>query len=647
MITRRIGAFLRGKATPFSVVTGALGGAWLGFAPGALEAPGWIAALVLALLVVNANLALAGLALCAGRIASWILAPVSFEVGRLLLDGPTSELFRAFINAPVLAFFGFDRYLTAGGLVVGGAFGALLGLASASALTAFRKRLASLDEGSPQWVAFCGRRWVRVARFLLVGGAKGQRTWAELAQRRLGNPVRIPGLVAAVLLVGAGFAFAERLAIPLVTQRVRSGLERANGATVELDAVTLDLAAGRLVLEGLALVDPQALDRDLLRARRLEADVDVAGLLRGRLGLERIVVRDAHSGALRATPGERIARAAGARPTSGAEPGPGSGSDDEPLLDERSLDELLRDAEHWKVRLAGLRGWTERFAKTDDPRAGDRERGVETLRERAERLARSSGRAVARAEHLVEETPAFWIGELRIEGLAASWLPGEVLDLHAANLSTHPWLVAGSPRIELAARSGRFELALGLDATAADPSANRIAFVYRELSVDALLAGLELIDRPPFAGGTVTFALDGEFGAGGGAFGSLDLPLDLTLRGTTLRMPGASPLPLDELTLTFGVRGALDSPRFTFDEQGLAQRLVAAGAGRLVVALGARAQREVSAWEARASDELVEAAGKLGAQAELELRDHAVEELGERVGVEPKALFGRFFGGRE
>ncbi|MCB9870773.1 MAG: hypothetical protein H6837_13025 [Planctomycetes bacterium] len=48
------------------------------------------------------------------------------------------------------------------------------------------------------------------------------------------------------------------------------GLERSNGATVDLGGLQLDLGAGRVTLDALAMADASALDRDLLRADKLE-----------------------------------------------------------------------------------------------------------------------------------------------------------------------------------------------------------------------------------------------------------------------------------------------------------------------------------------------------------------------------------------
>ena len=126
IITRKIGAILRGKATPFQLAAGCALGAALGFVPGFSTAPGLTVALVFLLVLINANLFLAAMVGMAAKLASWALLPVSFAIGRLLLDGPLSGLFQSVVNTPVLALLGVENYATTGGFVLGLLFGGII-----------------------------------------------------------------------------------------------------------------------------------------------------------------------------------------------------------------------------------------------------------------------------------------------------------------------------------------------------------------------------------------------------------------------------------------------------------------------------------------------------------------------------------------
>ena len=81
-MVRTIGKLLRGKATPFQLFSACVLGAMLGFMPGYSQAPGLVIALGLALVILNANLALAAIIGAAAKLLSLALMPVSFACGQ-------------------------------------------------------------------------------------------------------------------------------------------------------------------------------------------------------------------------------------------------------------------------------------------------------------------------------------------------------------------------------------------------------------------------------------------------------------------------------------------------------------------------------------------------------------------------------------
>ncbi len=117
MITRKIGKIVCGSATPAQLMLACVLGAMLGFMPGFWQAAGVIVLLTILLVLLNANLMLAAVVGLLAKAASVALLPVSFMAGRVLLDGPTQPIFKWAINTPVLALFGFEFYVTTGGLV--------------------------------------------------------------------------------------------------------------------------------------------------------------------------------------------------------------------------------------------------------------------------------------------------------------------------------------------------------------------------------------------------------------------------------------------------------------------------------------------------------------------------------------------------
>lgn len=232
MLTRKIGKLVRGKVTPAQVAMACVLGALIGFVPSTRTSPALVLLLLSLLTVLNANLFVAGALAAGGKILSLLIMPVQFGVGRLVLDGPLGGLMSTLINAPVLAWMGFEYYATTGGVVLGAVVGTLAAALMVAIIGRLRRTLAGLESGSERYQKITSKGWVRVLMWVLFGGHK--KTYAELAAKRMGLPIRPLGVVAAGLLVGFGLDRCDVLAEPVVTYAVKTGLERANGATVDV-----------------------------------------------------------------------------------------------------------------------------------------------------------------------------------------------------------------------------------------------------------------------------------------------------------------------------------------------------------------------------------------------------------------------------
>ena len=616
MFTRKIGKFLRGKATPFQVFTASCLGACVGFLPAFAQAPGLYVALLCVLLIVNANIGVAALVALPARLLSMLFTGGSFAVGRFFLDGPTSGLFAKLVNAPVLAWFGLEYYVTTGGLFLGLVFGAVVGWGLVSLLQGTRRKLAGLEAGSERYREFTSKKWVKATSFVFIGGGKRKKSFDELAAKRVGNPVRIVGVVASVSVLALVFALHGLLASPFLANALRGGLERANGATVDLAGFDLDLGDARLRIDHLALANRNALDTDIFRGLTFEADLSTEDFLKKRLKVDRLVVREAKSGEKRAQPGERI------------------GPDPEPLEEpvtpgeELSLEDVLADAERWRERLSTTRRWLERLLPEASENSGGEGAAPaeESLRERLERQAREQGYGQLVAAHLIEEAPRLLISELVIEGLTLASVEGEVFDLHANNLSTDPHLLSEDLALSLRSRSGRIQIQLGLDAGRANSPT--FAFEMRDMSVDALAGNLRVNGERPIEGGTLDLVLTGSFDRG--RAGWIDAPLVANLHDSTLRVPGFEPTTVENFELPIALRGPLDGPAIRVDDDELVSALVAAGKDELARRVRAELDQRVDELKGELND-------RLGDEM-TELEGRLADELGERLdGVDPAA----------
>ncbi|MCC6781379.1 MAG: hypothetical protein IT457_00950 [Planctomycetes bacterium] len=577
-LTRKIGSILRGKATLPQILTACVLGGMLGFVPGFflpgdlgggfLQAPGLILALFGLVLVVDANLAIFGLVTLGAKLLSLVLLPLSFGVGRWLLEGPLEGLFRTLVNAPVTAYFGLERYATSGGLVVGFAVGLLTGLLLWKALHALRLKFASLEEGSERFQKFTSRKSTKVLTWIFLGKGKGKLTWREVAENdKRGKGVRILGVLV-VLVLGAALWFTQRqFGSAWLHQQAQTGLTYWNGATVDLAGAELDLAGGRVAFDRLAMADAESLVHDVFRARSLEFDVATSKLLAGRFVIEKLVSGEPKSGEPREKPGERVTPK---DPPPPPVEGPGKG-----------IEEYVQEALVWKERLAKAAEWLQKF--TGEGSGGP---AGETDAQREERIGLEKdklGLVHVIATHLVAAHPRVTIGELAFDGVSIAGLAGELVDIKGTNLSSNPALAEAPATLSLTSRSGKFGIELRYDPKS--PGRAGIDLRCAGLPTEALGS---LLKDSPVSGGTLDLRLAGAFELGREGGPWIDLPLVATLRNTTLAVGGKSAT-LEALEVPLGLRGPLRSPKVSIDGEQLQKALVAAGRAELANEVRARA----------------------------------------------------------
>lgn len=549
-------------------------GAIIGFLPGFSPAPGLFAFFVLLLVVLNANLFLAGLVIVGAKLLSYLLMPVSFAVGRFLIDGAFEGLMTWAINAPVLAWFGFETYVATGGLVIGLVVGLIAGIVVVSLVQGFRKKLSGLREGSEAYNKWMAKPMVKIPVWLFFGSGS-KKDLEEIRAKKFGLPIRPLGLVLVILVLVCLFAASMFLQEAILTTAARSGLERVNGASVDLDRVHLDMANSKLTVEGLALVDPEDLMRNTFSATSITADLSGLSLLRKKAVIDRLEIVDGRVGEERRFPGSLV----------GPRPRP-----PEPVkedVDGRSLDDYLESAQSWRDRLAQVRRWMDRFAGGDDETdpAEPAEVSV-SLSERLRQQAEALGYASVRADHRIVNEPTLTIRLLGAEGVRVDALPDERLRIAGRNLSTQPWLLSAGPAIEVVADSGNMKFIFEAGAMGTGAGDNRIDAHFNGYPVDTLRAALRDAATFPLKGGEMDIAIKGNFNTA-----DLDLPLNVTVRNAEIAIPGAGASRVSELMIPVALRGPLDNPRISLGADALKDALVAAGREELTRQISDQAGR--------------------------------------------------------
>ena len=583
-LLRKVGTVLRGKATPFQVLLATMLGAMLGFLPGFFLpgdlgggfalAPGLILVLLCAVLILNANLALFGVATLLAKLLSFPLLPVSYSLGAFLIDGPFQGLFRWLVNAKVVAWFGLEYYATTGGLVLGLVFGVLAGLGTNRLLRSIRTRMATVEESSGAYQKYASKWWVRMFAWILLGKGKGKQSWKDLAehQKKVGMPIRISGVVVAVVAIASLWVLQRWFSAPLLTENVKSGLEAANGATVDVERASVEFGSGEMTITGLAIADSGKVDangrlpEDLLAADELKATIDTGELLRRRFVIDEIRSTSARAGTPREYPGVLLPKAEEPAP-----PPPPAGT--------KTVEEWLKDFELYKRRLEQAREWIEVLTGGDKEPQAERTPEQRDADEEASRREQEQvvGKARVRANHLFEAAPRVLIRKIDIEGIGYS-IGGkpDKLDLRLRNVSDQPATVPDALSLQLTSQSGSLEKLALAGKSKANP---RVGFdlSLRDLAVDDVFGKLKIDGSAPVRGGTMAIATSGTFGKVRGQEMTLDLPLRVELKGTTFALAGAKETKVDSLVLPIGLRGPVSSPAVSLDDKALQDALLAAG----------------------------------------------------------------------
>lgn len=560
MITRKIGKILRGNATPAQLMLATCLGAMLGFMPGWSQAAGSIILLLMLLAVLNANLWITGLTALLAKAVSIPMMPLTFGIGRALLDGPTTGIFQPLINAPVTALLGLEYYVVTGGLMLGLGMGLILGILLIKSVRGYRQKMATLQEGSEAYAKWSSKRSVKILTWLLMG--KGpKKSYEELAQLK-GKAIRWVGVIAVVLFVVLLGVVRLFFTDQIVTHYMITGLEDANGATVDIANASVDLTEGRMTIDKLAMADPNALDTDLLRAEKITINISANDLLRKRITLDEVTVIDGSTGEKRAVKGALVGK-----PAKASTPPTTSGEG-------KTIDDYLKDAQKWKDRLAQVRQWLEKVSQPAGSQTGEK---PTTLKEKLKQQIQQLGYARVYAAHLITDTPTLTVTKLTAGKVKVAQLPDQTLDIHATNLSTNGNLLSESTKLDITSSKGTLLLNLAMPNKSDAPGS--LKFVGKGFNTDAVASNLKVAGNTPLSGGTFDVNLDGKLTNAAGTM-SLDCPLNVTLHDSTINIGGKAQK-VSTLSLPIALKGPIDNPAITVDGKALQKALADAGINAL------------------------------------------------------------------
>jgi len=579
-LTRKIGKILRGNSTPFQLIMACVLGVMLGFVPGFSEAPGLLITLTFALIVINANLVLAALVGVVAKLVALPLVPLAYYTGTFLLDGPAQGLFKTFVNSPVLAFFGLEYYTVTGGQFLGLILGLVIGVLLSFGMTSFRKKMADLEKSSEKFQTYSSKFWVRALVWIILGGGDSKESWDDFLAKKVGNPIRLLGIVFIVLIGSLLYILSIFFKGPILTATLQAGLERINGATVEVKDAEVDFKVNRLTVTGLVVADATNLEYDLIRADKVEADIDTSDLLRKRVRLDKVHLVDATHGEKRAYQAVQVG------------PQPKVSDPLQPLEpDDKTIEDYVVDSAEWKEKLAKLKDWIEQASGIKD-KVGDQIAQLPDGVKEKKAAVRRPDYFYDRALHLLEESPSFTVGELLAEEVHVPFLETETLNIRCKNLSSHPHLVKEDKEVSISSSKGILGMSLFLGGPSGRDDRYEIAFFYKGLPVDEVLSGIKMGGSPPLQGGTIDISTDGNWKSQEGEM-YVHLPVTVLVKGTTVAIPKLGQTQLDSFVLPVNIFGPLDNPRINVDTQAFTNFLLDAGKSVLQKKITSEIQKQI------------------------------------------------------
>lgn len=418
---RKWAAVFRGDVAPVLILLSTACGLCFGLIPGFY---GMHVALLLLVLVLNVHLGLFLMTAAIGRALAYAAAPLWYHLG-LWLHGHGGFPAGLLAGLPVLALTDFSRYSVLATLVAGPVLGLLAGGALALSVRTFRLAWLKLEEGSDAFRRFHASRWVRLLEWLLLG----KRADVRAALQRPVRYVRLPGVIAAVVLllafVGGSYVLAGRNLGPQLARQ----LGRLNGAEVNVRQAGVNVLSGRVHLAGLQCTDPQKPDHNRIAIAQAEAKLRPASLLFGQVVLDEVTARDVAFDQPRGKPGRVFEPPPKPAPQT-FEPAQFT----LPTPDVVRLERYVRDADAVRKQLAQLERWLPQRSATTTPPTPQPPRGY---------LAYLTARAPD------EPVPRLIVRALRLDPVDIPAPAFGPATLTAANLSDAPAALPEPVRVEI------------------------------------------------------------------------------------------------------------------------------------------------------------------------------------------------------
>ena len=553
MLVGSVRKFMKGGLSPAHVWSSVVLGFLLGMIPDYGASAGLVAILLLCSALIRVNAGLFALSLILSKTILLLSLPWLFDLGQAALHGSLGTVFLNLSQLPVLAWFGFERYAMVGALVAGVPLALLAALVINAGVQ--KMRLASADlQVNRKFDAFVQSLIGRITLSLLLGKSAREGLGSALSQ-----PVPLfrwkAGLIAtslvALLAVGAW-------------QWAKSGLkdvllpviERANGATVDVDRLSLNLWTGTIDVTDLEVADPSDLSVNLFSATDLRVSISSVALLSKRLVVSEVRAQEARSGMPRTSPGQLIGPLIEAVAITA------------PTSDE--VGSYVKDAEHWLDRLRQVQALLKRWEGMIP--AGSESKpalGSPSYQEWLDEQIAQSGYTRLSFDPIKDGYWSALAVKVSVDSVRIATFGDKDLTLLAENIASNPKQVGLSPSLKMNSEDGSVGMLLQLDELSG-AGANRVNFSVDGLDAQSALLSLKPSISSRVNGGQIDFSLDGEFRYAGK--GELAIDLLARLRDSELTIQRRK-IPVDEFEVPVLVEGTFKAPKLRMDNKTMEDQL--------------------------------------------------------------------------
>ena len=553
MAVGSIRRLLKGGLSPAHVWSTVILGFLLGMIPDYAASAGLVTLLIFCSLLIRVNAGLFALSLIVSKTFLLLSLPWLFDLGQTALHGSMGGGLLTLSQLPVLAWFGFERYLTVGALFVGVPLSLVVALVVNSSIQKMRQAGASLDS-NPKFDAFAQSLIGRVSLNLMLGKSAKDGLGSALS-----NPVPLlrwkEGIVAALLIAIVATGVWQWAKSDLKSA-VMPVLEGANGATVDVDGLSLNLWTGTLDVTGLALADPSDLSANSFATAELRISVSGLALLSKRIVVNEVSTTDATYGMAREMPGQLV--------------GP---LIDPPAISAPSAEELggyVNEADQWLDRLKQAQNWLKKW-EGSIPSGSDAkpEVGSPSYEEWLEAQIAQSG-YIKQSFAPIEDS--FWsvvAKKVSMESLRIAAFGDRDLTLSAENLASNPQRLALSPRLELTSKDESLGVLLQLNELSG-AGANQLTVSADGLDAESTLTSLKPSISKQISGGQIALNVDGEFRYAGD--GELNLDLLAALRDAELTVRRRD-ISVQELQVPVQIQGSFNAPKIRVENKAIEDQL--------------------------------------------------------------------------